>query len=313
LSRCTRCGEKVQEGQRVCPRCGKPQRQSGRVRCRHCGTFAHRDLSICPGCGEHLQPDWARPLLAIAVVAIGIGLVLAAAAGVRHVLSSMRPAVAVSTVQALAASIPDVVEVPSLTPSLTPSITPTFTPTRTPTPIPTLTATPTLTPIPTLTPTPTTTPTPTSTSTSTPTPTATWRAWTATPVPTETPASTPTPTVPALSPPALLGPEAGAVFSERDANIELTWSSNYTLRPGEYFEVRVRYIEEATDSEVIMPVHVQRTSWFVDAGLYARASQRTERAYHWSVRIVRREVGADDSERYVPLSSLSGERTFYWK
>ncbi|MBN1659554.1 MAG: zinc ribbon domain-containing protein [Anaerolineae bacterium] len=313
MSKCTRCGEKIEEGQRVCPRCGKPQRLPRRVRCRHCGTIANNSLSICPGCGERLQPDWVRPLFAVAIAVIILGLALSAALWVPHALSSLRPAVAVSTVQALAASLPDVVEVPSLTPSLTPSITPTSTPTRTPTPIPTLTPTPTLTPVPTLTPTPTSTPTPTATPTPTSTPTATPRRFTATPLPTPTPLTTPTPTVPALSAPTPLSPEGGAVFSDRDANIELTWTSNHTLRPTEYFEIQIRYSEEGTDNEIVIPIHVQRTSWFVDDGLYARASQQTERAYHWSLRLVRREVADDGSERYVPLSSLSDERTFYWK
>lgn len=229
----------------------------------------------------------------------------------RRSLSGLRPAIAISTVEALAASIPDVVEVPSLTPSLTPSITPTHTPTRTPSPVPTHTLTPTRTPIPTLTPTPTLTATPTNTATSTATPTATQRSATATP--SRTPTPPPTATLPALAAPSLRSPEEGGVYNDQGANIELSWVSDYSLRSDEYFEVRIRYSEDGTDNEVIIPVHVQRAAWFVDEALYAQASQQTARAYHWAVRIVRREVGTDGNERYVPLGPFSEERTFYWR
>lgn len=53
--------------------------------------------------------------------------------------------------------------------------------------------------------------------------------------------------------------------------------------------------------------------WWVDVGLYLQADQETDRAYHWSVRVVRREVDADDSVRYVPLGPASEEWTFHWR
>lgn len=305
MSKCKRCGAELLDGQRVCPDCGKAQRSPRRVRCRHCGVVSNKGYSVCPNCGERLQHDWLRPALAgvaiVAVVALG-GVI---AVWGQHILGSFQPARAVSTVQAIAEKVPEIVQVPTLTPSLTPSVTPTPTPTHTPTPTPSQTPTPTLTPMPTLTPTPTATPT--TTPTETPTATATRPR----PTRTDTPTPVPTPTVPTAPAPEIVRPEDGANFSGPNASVELAWTAAYTLGPNEYFQVRLRYVHDG--SEVVIQVPVQRTSWFVDEGLYLEADQATDRAYHWSVRLVRQETGEEGEEVYAPLGPASEERTFYWR
>jgi hypothetical protein len=247
-----------------------------------------------------LRHDWFRPLLIAAALIIGLGVVAVVGSWIWQNLYRFQPAVAVSTVQAVASEVPVLVEVPTLTPSLTPSATPT--PTQTPTP----TLTPSLTPTPTPTNTPTATPTPAPTGT--PTPTVTIAPPTATPtVPTETP--TPAPTV---APPALVRPEDGALFAEETAKIELAWTSNHTLKPDECFQVNMRWTEQG--AEVLeSPVCIQSTSWFVTSLLYLRADLETERAYYWSVRLAREEINAEGSRSFVPLSPASEERFFYWK
>jgi hypothetical protein len=262
-------------------------------------------FSVCPNCGERLQRDWLRPVLAgvVIVALLAFGGIMAGWG--QEILGSFQPARAVSTMQAVAEKVPEIVQVPSLTPSLTPSVTPTPTLTRTPTPTPSQTPTPTLTPVPTLTPTPTATPT--ATPTETPTPTATRPR----PTRTNTPAPTPVPTEPTAPPPEILAPEDGAGFSGINSIIELRWTASYTLRPDEYFEVRLRYVHDGAETET--PVYVQRTSWFVDEGLYQQADQTTDRAYHWSVRLVRQETNAAGEEVYRPLGLASEERTFNWR
>lgn len=76
------------------------------------------------------------------------------------------------------------------------------------------------------------------------------------------------------------------------------------------FELNVRFIQ--LGEEVLLPVRVQATSWFVDSALLGRADQQTGRAYHWSVRIVLRETGTDGEVTFIPRSPSSEERTFYW-
>ena len=44
-----------QDGQLVCPHCGKPQRRPRKARCRHCGTVSRGDLEVCPASEEN-QP-----------------------------------------------------------------------------------------------------------------------------------------------------------------------------------------------------------------------------------------------------------------
>ncbi len=302
MKKCSRCGAELLPEQVICPHCGKPQRQPRRVRCRRCGTVSRSNLTVCPACGEPLQADWLRPLL----LALGAAAVLALVGGIGFwlwaILPHVQPVAVVDTVQAVASEAPVLVEIPTLTPSLTPSITPSPTNTPTPTPTPTQTPTPTSTPTPTHTPTPTDTPTIT--------PTATRARPTNTPKPKTTPTFTPTPQ-PTLEPPTLDKPEDGAVFNGAEANIELGWSSTHTLAPDECFLIGLRWTENGSPAGI--QVCVQRTSWFVDAGLYLRADQETERVYYWSVSLARKTTDADGNAQYTPLSPASEERSFFWK
>ena len=239
------------------------------------------------------------------IVLAGLILGLLVGPSVYRSLTSFEPELAVSTVQAVAADMPVLVHVPTLTPSLTPSITPT------PTNTPTSTPTPTITPSPTLTPTPTHTPTATPTPTITPTPTRAWPTWT--PVTPGTPTSEP-PTAtpaPALAAPELLIPETGVVYEGEDTSIELTWRSSHTLVSDEYFEVMIRYVSGG--ATVSAPVYVQRPSWFVSKMLHGKADQESERIYTWSVRLVRKRTADDGTDTYLPISAWSEERTFHWK
>ena len=257
---------------------------------------------MCPACGEPLRHDWLRPILI--GLAAGAGLVLGVllVLWLRQTLSSFRPAIAVSTVQAAASEVPVFVEVPTLTPSVTPSVTPT--PTTTPSPTPT----PSNTPSPTLTPTPTSTPSPTSTSTPTATSTKAWPTWT--PEPKETPTATVTPK-PIVAAPILKEPEDGAPYDGATAKIKLGWTSSYTLSPDEYYEVSVRYTH--LGGEVILPVRVQQPYWFMDRSLYLQADQETDRVYYWKVHLVREETDANGEEEYVPFSLESEEWSVYWR
>jgi len=249
-----------------------------------------------------LRRDWLRPILlgGLLVVAIALGALIAP--WLRRTLSNFQPAVAVSTVQAVASEVPVLVDVPTLTPSLTPSVTPT------PTHTPTTTPTPTITPSPTLTPTPTDTPVPTDTPI--PSPTATKVRPTSTPKPQATPTHTPTP-VPTVAPPSLVEPRDRSPFNGEKANIKLAWTSSYTLKPDEYYELLVRYTHEG--AQEVLPVHVQGTFWWVDGSLYLQADQETEFVYYWSVRLVRQEADAEGNETYTPISPPSEEWSFYWK
>ncbi len=163
-------------------------------------------------------------------------------------------------------------------------------------------------PAPTPTPTPTETPTPTPTETPTLTPTPVWPTWT--PRPKTTPTDTPTP-APTLAPPTLQEPQDGSPFNGEKSIIKLVWSSGYTLKPNECFLVVVRYIRQG--AEETRQVCIQNSYWIVDSALYPLADQATERAYHWSVRLVRRETDADGNEVYVPLSPPSEEWSFHWR
>lgn len=113
-----------------------------------------------------------------------------------------------------------------------------------------------------------------------------------------------------LPAPDLLNPRSGDVYDGASASIELSWRSSHTLAVNEYFEIAVRYV--SAGSRVSVPVYVQRTSWFVSRLLYGEADQETGRQYSWSVRIVRKRIGAN-GEEYVAISGWSEERVFYWK
>jgi hypothetical protein len=99
----------------------------------------------------------------------------------------------------------------------------------------------------------------------------------------------------------------------------MSWISNHTLRPDEFYEILIRYTQQG--GAVILPVRVQRTYWWVDPALYLQADQETGRAYYWSVRVVRKaadtasdsasDTGENDS--YLPLSPPSEEWVFYWR
>jgi hypothetical protein len=163
---------------------------------------------------------------------------------------------------------------------------------------------PSATPSPTLTPRPTDTPTATPTNTPSPTPTRTRRPVTATPRP---PTATPLPTVVA---PAPLAPEDESSYGA-GAIIRVAWQSFHSLATDECYLLTVSYVRGG--ASVDLPVCVQETQWWVDDALYLQADQETERAYHWSVRVVRREVDEDGSVSYLPLGPPSEEWTFYWR
>jgi hypothetical protein len=306
LKKCSRCGTEVLTGQLVCSHCGKAQRRPRQARCRNCGTVSNRSFNVCPACGDPLRHDWLRPFIIGAVILLGIALGAVLALRLRQAFDSFQPAIAVSTVQAVASKVPVMVQVPTLTPSLTPSLTPT--PTNTPTPTPT----PTVTPSPTLTPTPTETPSPTPTGTPTPTPTKVYPTWTPKPKATQTPTPTPAPTTAA---PELEEPEDSAPFSGEAANIKLAWTSSHTLKPDEYFEVQVRYSHDG--GTVILPVRVQKTFWWVDKSLYLQADQSPDqdidRIYYWSVRLVREVEDSESNTEYVIFSPASEEWSIHWR
>jgi len=298
LKKCSRCRSEILEGQLVCPECGKPQRSPRRVRCRYCGGISSQGLQVCPHCGEQLKQDWLRPSLIFLGLVVIVALVMISGPRLLRGVEGFRPAQAIDTIQAMVSDVPVLVDVPSLTPSLTPSITPSPTSTPTSTPVPSVT------PSPTLTPRPTDTPTATPTHTPSPTPTRTRRPVTATPRP---PTATPLPTAAA---PAPLTPEDGSSYGE-GAIIRLAWQSFYTLSPDECYLLTVSYVQGG--ARVDLPVCVQETQWWVDDGLYLQADQETGRAYHWSVRVVRKDVNEDGSVSYVSLGPSSEEWTFYWR
>jgi RNA polymerase subunit RPABC4/transcription elongation factor Spt4 len=306
VKKCSRCGTEIVEGGLVCPHCGKRQRVSPKIRCRQCGALSRQNLAVCPTCGERLQRGWRRPLLIgfFVVVALTAGLIVLP--WLPTALDRFRPAVAVSTVQAIASEVPVLVEVPTLTPTLTPSTTPTLTNTPTPTP------TPSLTPTPTPSPTPTETPTPTLTASPTATETRVWPTWTPTPEtlpPTLTPTPPPVPTSP---PPQIVRPENGAIFEGASADVELAWRSSHTLRPEECFLVIVRWTEQGR--AMAAQGCFQATSWYLPSELiYGRADQETGRQYTWDVRLARKAMDASGVETYTPLGPASSELAFYWR
>lgn len=298
MKKCKRCGTNLSQGQLICHHCGKHQERTRRVRCQNCQAVADRGHEVCPACGETLRQDWVRPLSIGAALIVVIALALLVGPWLVRQVGLWQPGRTVATVQAFASEVPVLVQVPTLTPSLTPSITPSPTPTPTNSPVPTST------PQPTLTPTPTSTPTPTLTSTASPTPTATRRP--ATPTrPTDTP--TPAPTV---APPMPTEPEDETPFGSGSI-FRLAWRSNHTLKADECFLVRIRYTRQG--SQVIMPVCVQQTYWWVDEGLYLQADQETDRVYYWTVQIVRKATDEDGNEVYTPLGPASEEWSFYWR
>lgn len=88
------------------------------------------------------------------------------------------------------------------------------------------------------------------------------------------------------------------------------WTSTYTLKPGDFFEVSVRYTHLGV--EETLPYYRQETFWYVQ-GIYLKADQETGRLYHWSVRVVREGTGTGGKAVYVPLSPASQEWAFSWK
>lgn len=305
MKKCSRCGTDLSNGQLVCPHCGKRQRLPRTVRCRNCGAPNKSTHTVCSTCGEPLRRDWTRPLGVGLAVLVAVAIIVVVAPPLWRGFKSFQPAAVVNTVQAVVSEVPVLVQVPTLTPSLTPSITPT--PSRTPTQTPT----PSQTPAPSLTPTQTSTPTPTHTPTPTPTPTRAWPTWTPKPRETATSTPAPTPTVPAAAAPKLLEPADGSPFNGEQASFRLSWLSSHTLEPDEYYEVRVRYLQDG--AEVFIPYRVQQTHWWVDKSLYLKADQETGRTYHWSVLLVLRKVAEDGSVTFVPMSPVSDEWSFTWQ
>jgi hypothetical protein len=114
-----------------------------------------------------------------------------------------------------------------------------------------------------------------------------------------------------MAPPTPLEPEDGAPFSGETANFRLAWRSGYTLRPNEYYEVQVRYVNQGAN--VVLPVRVQQTYWWVDKALYLQADQETNRAYHWTVRLVRKGTDSEGNEVWLPFSPASEEWSFFWR
>jgi hypothetical protein len=117
--------------------------------------------------------------------------------------------------------------------------------------------------------------------------------------------------VPTVVPPTLTEPENEAPFTGEKASIELAWRSAYALRSDEFYEVVVRYTHQG--NVVAVPYRVQQTAWFVDRMLYLQADQETDRVYYWSVRLVRRQIASGGTEVFVPFSTSSEERSFFWK
>ncbi len=268
------------------------------MRCRACGTLSSEGLAVCPHCGEELRQEWLRPVLIVVSFAIVALAVLLLGPKLLRVLGDLRPARAISTVQAIASEVPGLVKARTLTPTLTPSVTPS------PTSTPTSTPTPTVTPRPTLTPEPTYTPTSTPTDEPPPTPTRTRRPATPTQPP---PSPTPAPTVPA---PVPLEPEDGSSFGEGSI-FRILWQSYHVLGPDECFLLTVRYVQNR--SEVELSMCLQETQWWVDEALYLRADQETARAYHWRVAVVRQEIDSEGNLSFVPLGPPCEEQTFYWR
>ena len=115
--------------------------------------------------------------------------------------------------------------------------------------------------------------------------------------------------MPTVAPPALVEPEDGSTYSP-DATFRLAWTAGHTLQPDEYFQVAIRWTQQGTAAST--QAYIQEAQWYVDKALYGLADQDTRRAYYWSVRLVRKGVGADGKETYTPFSPSSEERVFYW-
>lgn len=91
----------------------------------------------------------------------------------------------------------------------------------------------------------------------------------------------------------------------------MSWTTNYSLGPNQFFEIALRYTHSG--AEVVVPTYVQTWQWFVDPALYLQADQETNRAYYWHVRTVLRSTDAAGKTTYIPLSPTSEERVFFWK
>ncbi|HSJ55214.1 MAG TPA: LysM peptidoglycan-binding domain-containing protein [Anaerolineae bacterium] len=227
---CSHCGMAMQEGQRICPGCGKAQRPAGRVRCRHCGTLNLRARRTCTGCDLPLRrvPAWALlaaiPALAAVLAVLGWIVLPRLLSGQRA--TDVPPGAPTQAVAAASTA----TDSPSVRPSDTtlPAATAASTaPAPTSTPSPTATATrtaePTATESPTATRTPTSTPTriPSRTPTSTPTETPTATA-TSTEVPTETPTAEPSPSTSASPTPFVYTVKSGDNLYTIAQNFDVT-------------------------------------------------------------------------------------------
>lgn len=205
---------------------------------------------------------------------------------------------------------------PTLVAALPPSATPTFTPSATPSPVPPTDTPPPPTATATATHTPTATPTETATATHTPAPpTATA---TATNTPTETPTSTvtprPSPTIRWLPAPRLIAPADGTVFQGWNAVVNLRWQSAGSLRPEEYYVVRIPY-NSAGDSAEFW----RKDTSFQAPSNFSRAEIGfVDRHYSWSVQVVRCTAQcdrvSDDNVRKegVAVGDESDPGLFYW-
>lgn len=119
--------------------------------------------------------------------------------------------------------------------------------------------------------------------------------------------------------PVLLSPEDGTPYSGGDATIELRWTSETSLGPGEEFVVHIGYLE--ADGTVIWLLDqpqeqpLRDSSWFVPTGLFGLAPQESGRTHVWYVqveRVVRDERGELSGEREA-VSAPSEQYRFSWK
>jgi hypothetical protein len=93
--------------------------------------------------------------------------------------------------------------------------------------------------------------------------------------------------------------------------IKLSWTTNFTLGPDQFFEITLRYTHQGT--EVVVLNYVQDQQWSVERSLYQQADQETNGAYRWRVRAVQRGSDPAGKTFYFPVSYPSDEWVFYWQ
>jgi hypothetical protein len=111
--------------------------------------------------------------------------------------------------------------------------------------------------------------------------------------------------VPQLISPADQVPNAGP-----GAFIELVWSRVEDLPPGAGYRVAIRWVEQGSPMEYLVPV-TTATSIRMPSWLFGKADQPARR-YEWSVRIVRTTTDGQGGEKDIMLSPSSETRVLYW-